>query len=33
MGLDLRKPVFGVSDKLRSNQPAQLHGLARIVKF
>ena len=31
MGHELRKSVYGVCDKLDSNQPAQLQRLARIV--
>ena len=33
MGLDVTKPVFGFSDKVRLNQPAQLQALASILKF
>ena len=28
-----RKPVFGVSNQVGSNQPAQLMRLARVLKF
>ena len=33
LGLNARKPVFGISDKLGSNQPAQLQRQARKLKF
>ena len=33
MGLDTRKPVFRVSDKVRVKPAAQLHRVARKLKF
>ena len=33
MGLDGRKPVFGVSDQVRPKPLAQLQRLAKILKF